>query len=91
MARRGVHGLVSGRVQGVGFRQATLTQAQRLGLAGWVTNLPDGRVETLFEGDEEALQQLADWLKHGPADARVDSLLLDERPAQGLSGFVIRR
>ncbi|PZP25782.1 acylphosphatase [Pseudomonas kuykendallii] len=91
MARRCLHALIAGKVQGVGFRQATQAQAQRLGLAGWVANLPDGRVETLFEGRDEALQQLANWLKHGPAGARVDALALDERPAQGLVGFAIRR
>ncbi len=91
MARRCLHGLIAGKVQGVGFRQSAQAQAQRLGLAGWVANLPDGRVETLFEGQDEALQQLADWLKHGPAGARVDALALDERPAQGLVGFAIRR
>jgi acylphosphatase len=91
MARRCLHGLVSGKVQGVGFRQSTLAQAQRLGLAGWVANLPDGRVETLFEGEDQALRQLAAWLNHGPPGARVDSLVLDERPLQALDGFVIRR
>ena len=84
------HALVSGRVQGVYYRQSTREQAQRLGLAGWVRNLPDGRVELVAEGEAEALQQLADWLAQGPSEARVSAVALTEQPLQGLKGFSIR-
>jgi acylphosphatase len=62
---------VSGRVQGVSFRYYTQQQARALGLAGYARNLSDGRVEVLAIGDDAALEQLALWLAHGPAPARV--------------------
>lgn len=65
MARVCSHGYVSGRVQGVYFRQATAAQAERLDLDGWVRNLADGRVEVLFEGEEAAVDELASWLQQG--------------------------
>jgi acylphosphatase len=66
--------LVSGRVQGVGFRAATRREALALGLCGHAHNLPDGRVEVLAGGDEAALQRLADWLHRGPPLANVDAV-----------------
>jgi len=62
---------VSGRVQGVFFRAETREQAQRLGLCGWVRNLPDGRVELLAEGDAQAVRSLIAWCRTGPPHARV--------------------
>ena len=70
----GVRFLVSGKVQGVLFRASTRAQAQRLGLRGHAKNLPDGRVEVVAVGTAEAVEQLAAWLQHGPAQARVDAL-----------------
>ncbi|ERJ20532.1 Acylphosphatase protein [Salinisphaera shabanensis E1L3A] len=64
--------LVSGRVQGVGFRDATRTRANELGLAGWVRNLSDGRVEVQAAGSGEKLNALADWLQDGPPSAKVE-------------------
>ena len=69
---RRLHAYVSGRVQGVFFRGRTLEVAARLGLAGWVRNLPDGRVEVLAEGAAQALEQLLAFLRVGPSGARVD-------------------
>jgi len=65
---------VSGRVQGVWFRASTREEALRLGLSGWVRNLPDGRVEWLAEGERAALEQLLAWSAQGPPHARVDSV-----------------
>lgn len=65
---------VSGRVQGVGFRYATLDEARRLGLSGWVRNLPDGRVEVLAQGETARLDQFFRWLQQGPPTARVTSV-----------------
>lgn len=73
------HYLVQGRVQGVFFRASTRTEAQRLKLAGWARNLPDGRVEVLAAGDELALNQFEQWLHVGPADAKVHSV--EKKPA----------
>jgi len=83
--------LVSGRVQGVYFRQSTADQARQLGLSGWVMNLPDGRVEGLANGPSAALETLKAWLRRGPPAARVDGLqwiVSDELPA---AGFEVRR
>ena len=63
--------LVSGRVQGVGFRCATVEKARELGLNGHARNLPDGRVEVLACGSESALGELREWLNEGPPLARV--------------------
>ncbi|WP_415755090.1 acylphosphatase [Pseudomonas leptonychotis] len=85
------HGYISGRVQGVHFRQATAEQAERLELDGWVRNLEDGRVEVLFEGDEAAVAELADWLQQGPEAAEVALLELQDQALQGIAGFIVRR
>jgi acylphosphatase len=63
--------VVRGRVQGVGFRYATVNEARRLGLAGWARNTPDGMVEIVAEGPAAAVQSLIDWCAHGPPSARV--------------------
>ncbi len=91
MVRICMHGYVSGRVQGVRFRQATAEQAERLELSGWVRNLADGRVEVLFEGYEAAVSELASWLRTGPQAAQVSGLELQEQAVQGIAGFIVRR
>ncbi|MCW2291523.1 acylphosphatase [Pseudomonas sp. BIGb0408] len=91
MTGSSMHGHVTGRVQGVGFRQDTAAEAVRLGLCGWVRNLGDGRVGVSFEGDPAAVRALASWLKSGPPQARVTELELQEQPWQGHTDFVVRR
>ncbi|BAN50172.1 acylphosphatase [Metapseudomonas resinovorans] len=91
MARICLHGYVSGKVQGVYYRQSTQEEADRLELDGWVRNLADGRVEVLVEGDEEPVRELAAWLERGPADAQVTAVELEEQPLQGITGFIVRR
>jgi acylphosphatase len=86
-----LHGYVSGRVQGVFFRQATADHAERLALDGWVRNLSDGRVEVLLEGEEAAVRELAAWLEQGPAQAKVTAVELEEQALQGIAGFIVRR
>jgi len=61
-----VHVYISGRVQGVGYRYSTLDQAQKLGIAGWVKNTYDRKVEAVFEGDENIVEQMLLWCKSGP-------------------------
>ena len=68
------HVLVSGKVQGVFFRQKTQRQAQSFGVTGWVRNLPDGRVEAVFEGEEEAVKALVDYCHRGPSFAIVENV-----------------
>jgi acylphosphatase len=74
-----LHWIVRGRVQGVGFRYATVQQAARLGLTGWVRNRRDSSVEVVACGTADNCATLADWLARGPATARVDGI--DERAA----------
>ncbi|NWL78147.1 acylphosphatase [Pseudomonas taiwanensis] len=91
MARICLHGYVSGKVQGVYYRQSTQQQADQLELDGWVRNVADGRVEVLLEGEEEAVRSMAAWLEQGPADAKVTGVELQEQPVQGITGFIVRR
>lgn len=86
-----LHCWVSGRVQGVFFRDSTARQAQRLGLRGWVRNLPDGRVEAVFEGPHEQLELVREWLDHGPPLAKVAGVEAREEPEEGVKGFEVRR
>ncbi len=72
-----LHALISGRVQGVFFRQETKTTAEQLGLTGWVKNLKDGRVEVIAIGPKEKLETLLKWLHKGPENARVTRIESD--------------
>jgi len=82
--------LVSGFVQGVFFRDTCRSQAQRAGVAGWVRNLDDGRVEAVFEGEPAAVDRLVAWAHDGPPHAAVRSVeVVDEEP-EGLARFEIR-
>ena len=69
-----LHVWVRGRVQGVFFRDSTQQAARRLGLRGWVRNLPDGRVETVFQGERDACEKALDFVRKGPPSARVDEV-----------------
>jgi len=69
-----LHILVSGDVQGIFFRSGAQDEARRLGLTGWVRNLPDGSVEVMAEGRREALQKLLEWCEHGPPGASVSEV-----------------
>ncbi|MCW3995101.1 MAG: acylphosphatase [Candidatus Bathyarchaeota archaeon] len=91
MAKIRAHVFVSGRVQGVFFRQATKRQAQNHGVTGWVRNLPDWRVEAVFEGEETAVRALVDFCHHGPSSARVDNIEVNYEPYKGeFAGFFTR-
>jgi len=90
MARIARRIVVSGRVQGVGFRWSTLRAADELGVAGWVRNLPDGTVEAWVEAEAEAVERMQAWLAAGPRSARVDALDVREREPEGLSEFSVR-
>ena len=85
--------VVRGRVQGVGFRYATVSEARRLGLAGWARNNPDGSVEILADGPAGAVNQLVAWCQHGPPSARVTNVHHREEPGDGepLGPFGVHR
>lgn len=80
-----VHGLV----QGVGFRWAAVSQAERLGLAGTVRNLLDGTVEADIEGQAEAVHEMLAWLEHGPPAARVEQVEVRSAAPRGTRGVRI--
>lgn len=82
--------LISGQVQGVYFRETCRRMALRHGVSGWVRNLPDGRVEAVFEGPDEDVRRLVDWTRHGPAWAVVADVAVQAEQPEGLGTFQIR-
>lgn len=85
MIRRRV--VVHGRVQGVFFRASCEQQARRLGVAGWVTNRPDGAVEAAFEGEPSAVEHMVDWCRHGPPRAAVTEVVATDEEPRGETDF----
>lgn len=79
--------VVSGKVQGVWFRASTREQAERLGISGHAINLADGRVEVVACGSAAALDELANWLAHGPPLARVDNVTSEALAERAPAGF----
>lgn len=83
--------VISGRVQGVGFRWFARDAAVREGVTGWVTNLPDGRVEAYVEGDADAVDRMERALRQGPPAARVKDVFVDaDDPGGGYRDFSIK-
>ncbi len=85
-----VHLFIAGRVQGVCYRAFTQDQAIRLGLTGWVRNMHDGRVEAVFEGEKEHIEQAILACKRGPSGARVTDVDITWESPLGKQGFEIR-
>jgi acylphosphatase len=82
--------LITGRVQGVGFRYFTRDAAIREGVTGWVRNLPDGGVEAYVEGESEAVTRVERAIRRGPPGARVDTVYADaEEPGGAYSDFSV--
>jgi acylphosphatase len=81
--------IVSGRVQGVFFRDTCRREANRLGVSGSAANLPDGTVEVVAEGDEDAVESLIAWCRSGPDYASVDSVDVTDVKPTGASSFKI--
>jgi acylphosphatase len=82
--------VISGRVQGVFFRDTMRQRAEAAGVAGWARNAPDGTVEAVFEGSTEAVEELVEFSRRGPSRAEVAAVdVVDEEP-EGLSGFAVR-
>ena len=79
MARR--HLIITGRVQGVGYREALRAEAERLGVTGGVRNLRDGSVEAVLDGSDAAVEALTSWARRGPPAARVAGVAVESPPA----------
>ncbi len=84
------HALIEGRVQGVAFRWETQRVADQHQVRGWVRNLPDGRVEAVFEGPRPQVEAVLDWCRQGPAISRVDAVDVEWEDYKGeFDGFLI--
>ena len=81
---------ISGRVQGVGYRFATIRQAEKLGISGWVQNLSDGRVTAVFQGKKTAVEQMVQWCHRGPAAAVVKGVEVQQMQLEPISGFELK-
>ncbi len=82
--------VVSGRVQGVFFRDSCRREAAAAGVAGWVRNRGDGRVEAVFEGENGAVDRMVAWCRQGPPHAEVTDVAVTAEPPEGLRGFQVR-
>ena len=81
--------VVHGLVQGVFFRDSCRREAQKAGVSGWVRNRPDGTVEALFEGPEDDVRLMLDWVRHGPPYADVERVEIEDEEPTGQTGFAV--
>lgn len=90
MAKQRVHLFITGKVQGVFFRQALKVTATKNGASGWVKNLKDGRVEAVIEGEDLSVSRVVEWCHAGPANARVEDVeIRNEKYQQEFSAFEV--
>lgn len=85
---KAVHAIISGRVQGVGYRAWTVKQANRIGISGWVRNRAEGTVEAVFLGEEQAVDVLLEACRKGPLPAKVEGLAITEWTGAVEPGFI---
>jgi len=83
MSSKRIRIIVTGKVQGVFFRQALKVMAKKNNIFGWVKNLKDGRVEAVLEGDEEKIGRIVEWSHGGPANARVEDVEIHNEKFSG--------
>lgn len=88
--QRRVRVYVEGRVQGVWFRETARRVAEQCRVRGWIRNLPDGRVEAVYEGEPASVAALLDWTRRGPRKAIVTRVEIREEKPRGETGFVVR-
>lgn len=79
--------VISGRVQGIGFRYSCRRVAEAAGVSGWCRNLPDGRVEAALEGESEAVERVVAWCRRGPSHAIVTDVDIVSETPEGVCGF----
>jgi acylphosphatase len=84
------HVTAEGEVQGVFFRETARRKATEAGVAGWVANRSDGKLEAVFEGPREAVEELVDFCRDGPTAATVEKIDVREEEPEGLTGFDVR-
>jgi len=85
------HVVVAGKVQGVFYRAETASRAKRLNVTGWVRNLPDGRVEAVFEGEESSVNKMIDFCRRGPPNAYVVNVDVRRQEWRGeFNNFTVR-
>ena len=84
------HLTISGQVQGVFFRETARRKATEAGVAGWITNRSDGKVEAVFEGPAEAVEELVEFCREGPTAATVENVDVQTEEPETLSGFDVR-
>jgi acylphosphatase len=77
-------------VQGVFFRDSVRREAARRGVAGWARNCSDGSAEAVFEGSEDAVEAMVEFVRRGPGHASVSDVEVSDEPPEGLSGFDVR-
>ena len=85
-----IHVRITGTVQMVSFRYYTKSEADLLGLNGWIKNNPDGSVEAVFEGEEDNIKKIIEFCKKGPSSATIKSADIKEETPENLNGFGIR-
>lgn len=85
------HVFVSGTVQGVFYRATTRERAREVGIDGWVKNRSDGRVEAVFEGPDDDVEEIVQWCHQGSDRARVEDVEVSYEDPEGLNSFEIRR
>ena len=91
MENKSVHILVTGKVQGVFFRQATKVIAIKNHVTGWIKNLESGQVEILLEGEDQNVNSIVEWCHNGPANSRVDEIKIEQQKFSGqYSNFEVR-
>ena len=84
---KSVHAIISGRVQGVGYRAWTVDTAKSLGLCGWVRNRADGSVEAVFQGYDELCLQMVDKCRSGPLYSKVTGVITNDQDLRPIDGF----
>jgi len=85
-----IHLIVSGKVQGVFFRDSTRIKANELGLTGYVRNLSNGNVEVVAQGNEEKINELMEFIKNNPGHSKVDEVKIKTKELKNFSGFEIK-
>ncbi|MBI4701554.1 MAG: acylphosphatase [Deltaproteobacteria bacterium] len=87
MAKAAAKAIISGRVQGVWYRASARSEAERLGLSGWVRNAPDGSVEAFLEGERDAIERMLAWCRQGPPLAAVERVEVTWTEPEGHGAF----